>query len=455
MTPSRPAPRRTLPGRHAARALLVGFLTVLLTLGAIGAASARMDPTARRGDPAGPFTEATIVDTGDGQAVSAFDAPEGFDPLAGYPAGVPDGSTPNAVAYAGTIEIQDTQGRTGLTYCINLAVDTQAGVHYELGEWSETNVPHLGYVEYILVNYFPTTDEPAGAANDAQRAAAVQAAIWFFTDNLVLATDSPVRPLTEAIVADALANGPGQEPALPELSVTPQQAGVPDTGELVGPFQVSSDGPATLTTVGGVEVFTDPDGTNQLQDGDEVAPGTELWVRSLSEETPQGFVLERTATALVGSALLYDGSNIGLEQAQTLVLARETDLTVRAGAELRPYPAGGLEVTKRIAGKGAGLQGEIVVEVDCDDQNPDTDLDQHHTLTFDAGTPAGDHPRLITGIPVGSLCTVTEPETGENARARLVGDPVIEPASVTITADSTQSVLVTDEYAKKKKKDKK
>ncbi|MFI7274920.1 thioester domain-containing protein [Streptomyces sp. NPDC049879] len=430
------------------RALVVGLAAVFLTAGTTGGAAARIIPEQRAAGPAGLFTEATIIGTVNGTALSAYDAPDDFDPLGGYPAGIPDGSTADPVAFAGTIEIQDRNGTTALSYCIDLDVDTEVGIHYEFGEWSEANVPNLGYVEYILLNYFPVTAEPAGAANDNQRAAAVQAAIWFFTDRLVLATDSPVRPFTEAIVADALANGPSPEPDEPELTVTPDFAYVPDTGEIAGPFRVTGDGPAVLETVGGVEVFTDPEGANRLQDGDEVEPGTDLWARSVSDERPQGFVLQRTQTVLVGNALLYDGSNPGFAEAQTLILAQEAELTVRAGAELVPYAAGGLRVTKSILGDGAGRQGEVVVEVDCVDQDPDTDLDQHHVLTFEAGTPAGDHERVITGIPAGSLCTVTETADGDNEFVDLVGEPMIEPGSVTIVAGETQDVSVTDTYAR-------
>lgn len=43
----------------------------------------------------------------------------------------------------------------------------------------------------------------------------MQAAIWFFTDGYIISLTSPMRALTESIMADALANGPSAEPRFP------------------------------------------------------------------------------------------------------------------------------------------------------------------------------------------------------------------------------------------------
>lgn len=429
--------------KRATQTFVVGVTGALVVLGNPTAAHAEFEPTPVYNDPPGMFTEATITGTGAGSTVTGSVAPTDFNPLAGYPATVPAGSTPHDPAFAGTITIQDRlTGHSGLTYCIDLNTSTEVGVNYELGEWSETHVPNLGYVEYILQHYYPATDEPS-SVSVSQRAAAVQAAIWFLTDRYVLDTASPIRSLTAAIVADTLANGPSAEPERPELSVTPSELAAPSTGEIVGPFTVNSDGPATIR-VTGIEVFTDPEGINQLHDGDVVEPGTRLWARSVSGTEPQGFVLERTATVLEGTVLLYDGSNPGLDDAQKLILARETELVVRAGAVLERFAAGGLQITKQILGGGAGHQGEITIDVLCHD--PNTGQEQHHTVTIPAGATAGDHNRTIGGIPAGSTCTITEPTGGDNDQVHQVGSPAIEPATVTIVADETQHATVTDTF---------
>lgn len=108
-------------------------------------------------------------------------------------------------------------------YCINLRVSTYVGIGYESGSWEESNVPNIGYVTYILNNFYPTVPEPAGLSAN-QQAAAVQSAIWYFTDGYVLntAASSTVREATAAIVAAAQAAGPVVEPPAPEVSITPE-----------------------------------------------------------------------------------------------------------------------------------------------------------------------------------------------------------------------------------------
>jgi hypothetical protein len=400
-------------------------------------------------DPPGLFTEAELTGLGAGRSVSGFDPPAGFNPLEGYPATIPTGSTSHAISYAGTLQITDpVTGRTGLTYCIDLNTDTEIGVHYVMGDWSEANVPNLGYVEYILKRYYPTTGEPALAPNDSTRAAAVQAAIWFFSDNLILATDSPVRPYTEAIVADALAGGPDIEPAEPELTVTPEQMPAPATGQIVGPFTVTAAGPSTIRSQG-VEVFTDRNGMNRLEDGDVVQPGARLWARSVSGEDPQGFVLERVVTALVGTVLLYDGTNPSLEEAQKLVLAQETQLVARAGATLEPFAAGALEIVKHVHGTAAGHQGKIEVIVDCQATYPS--LNRRYTLALPARARPGAHRRLIAGVPADSVCTIIESANGANEHVDLTMRPIIDPPRVTVQANETEQASITDKYHWRKK----
>jgi hypothetical protein len=422
--------------------VITAIWSLILALTTPLAASAEVDPIPRLDDPAGLFTEAELTGVGDGRSLSGYDPPEGFDPLDGYPAAIPADSTAHAISFAGTLRIADpVSGRTGLTYCIDLDTDTEVGVHYVIGDWDEANVPNLGYVSYILRRYFPTTDEPAAASTDANRAAAVQAAIWFFSDNLILATNSPVRSYTEAIVADALANGPDSEPEEPELTVTPEQMAAPATGEIVGPFTVTADGPSTIRSQG-VEVFTDRNGNNLLEDGDVVQPGTRLWARSVSDEDPQGFVLERVVTVLVGTVLLYDGTNPSLEEAQKLVLAQQTQLVARAGATLEPFAAGGLGVVKDIRGEAAGRQGRIVIVVDC--QAPDAALNRRFTLTLPAGAAPGERRRLISGIPAGSVCTIIERSNGDNQAVDVT--TVIDPPTITVEANETQQVSIIDTY---------
>jgi hypothetical protein len=408
-----------------------------------GPAQAQPEPDGGVGDPGGIFTELTITGFGAGQAVAGSRAPAGFDPLAGYPAAVPPGSIVDNASFAGAIQVTDpVSGQVTFTYCIDLLTDTTSGVHYQLGTWDAANVPLLGYIGYILARYYPLTGEPAAAPNNNARAAAVQAAIWFFSDSYVLAAGDPVRPFVEAIVADALANGPEPEPTPPTLAVSPSTLAAPATGEIVGPFTVTSDGPSTIRSVG-VEVFADQAGTILLADGAVVPPGATLWARSVSATTPQGFVLERQATILQSTVYLYDGSNPGRTTAQKLVLAQPTDLTRRAGALLTPFAAGALTVDKVITGDGAGLQSDVVIDVTC--TSAGGDVVAQRTVTVPAGSAAGSHPQTIGGLPAESECVVTETQNGDNGRVVVTGTSV-EPASVMISSGDTVTATVTNSY---------
>ena len=60
----------------------------------------------------------------------------------------------------------------------------------------------MGYVARLLNEYYPNTTEPAALTDLNQKAAAVQAAIWFFSDRYVLNTSDPLHATVVAIVDD-------------------------------------------------------------------------------------------------------------------------------------------------------------------------------------------------------------------------------------------------------------
>ncbi|MGN6239474.1 MAG: DUF5979 domain-containing protein [Cellulosimicrobium cellulans] len=430
------------------RARLVAWLAACSLLIALAVATspparAMPNPDGGAAGPRGIFTELSITALGAGQSLLGFTAPDGFDPLAGYPADVPAGSTADDASFAGTIQVTDTvTGQTAFTYCIDLLTDTEVGVNYELGTWDEANVPNLGYVGYILDNYYPITGEPSAAPSANARAAAVQAAIWFFSDDYVLAPTDPARPFVAQIVADALANGPSPEPVPPTLEVTPELLAAPSSGEIVGPFTVESDGPALLHFYG-IEVFSDPEGTNALADGATVEPGATLWARIASPTAPHALVLERQAAVLESTVYLYDGTNAGRESAQKLILAQPATLTRRAGAVLVPFDAGSLEVTKVVTGDGAGLQSDVVLDVVC--TSPDGQDSVEHTLTIPAGAAAGEHPQTISGLPAEWSCVVTETDDGDNGSVVVTSSSTV-PETVVIGNGDTVGVTVTNTY---------
>ena len=170
--------------------------------------------------------------TGHGQAVRGFiaDTTNPFDPVAdGYPASNPTtGFTPLDEGFAGIIRGQPTDGSAELSlYCIDILTATYNGIGYLLGTWNIANVPNVDYVARLLNEYYPNTDEPAALTDLNQKAAAVQAAIWFFTDRYVLNTSDPLRDEVVKIVDHIRDAGPLAEQPPPSLTITPSPVSGP------------------------------------------------------------------------------------------------------------------------------------------------------------------------------------------------------------------------------------
>ncbi len=380
--------------------------------------------------------EVTMTGTGPGQAVTGGLPPvgQGFDPTTGYPGDVPVGYDPANEGFAGIITTADGEGNTQQMYCINIRVPTYTGLGYENGSWDESNVPNIGYVNRVLNSYFPDQPGLPEAANDNIRAAAVQAAVWFFSDGYVLQDTDPIRPLTAQIVADVLAAGPLTEPPAPDVSIAPPVAAGPVSG-VVGPFTITSGAVAELTVgvTPGYTLYTDEAGTVPLV-GTTVPAGTQLWVRNTAQTTDPA---ELTASAVVpvetGNVYLYAGNNPQVTDAQRLILAADSQIESNAQATAEFFIPGDLVVNKTFAGEGAGLQGAITLNVDCAEAGL-------FVVEIPAGTAAAVS-QTIPDLPVGTLCSVTEPVTGSNTEVTVT--PVL-PDPVTITADGPNTLEVTN-----------
>lgn len=387
-------------------------------------------------------TDLVINRLGSGQAVSGFvaNAANPFDPVSdGYPASDPPtgaGSGWSALneGFAGIIHARPPGGGDELSlYCIDIATGTNIGYGYALGTWDAATVPNVGYVARLLNLYYPHTDAPATLTNLNQRAAAVQAAIWFFTDRYVLRTSDQLHDAVVAIVDAVIAEGPVVEPEPPSVAIDPASrlgAGV------LGPFTVTTDRPPARLTASGAKMFADAAGTDAIADGDAVPSGQRVWLRA---GAPGTAVLEANATATVprGNVFLYDGNIVGVEDAQKLILAETgvLETTVRATAEFRE--AGALRVAKTFAGPAAGAQERVVIHVECDDgvDRPDFVIPARAT---------GTHARTYDGIAVGTRCTVAETSNGHKTGVDVVvrGDE----QDVTIAAGETEAVRLADTY---------
>ena len=206
-------------------------------------------------------TEMKMSGTGPGQAVTGFIANSNnpFDPVKdGYPSSNPTtGFTPKDEGFAGIIHGQPTDGSAQLNlYCIDILTSTYGGIGYALGTWDASNVPNVGYVARLLNEYYPNTTEPAALTNLNQKAAAVQAAIWFFSDRYVLNTSDPLHNTVVAIVNHIRSEGPLVQPPPPSLTITPSNRSGP-ADSAVGPFTVSTNHPPATVTATGGNMFSD------------------------------------------------------------------------------------------------------------------------------------------------------------------------------------------------------
>jgi Domain of unknown function (DUF5979)/Thioester domain len=382
-------------------------------------------------------------DLGPGQySIAGFlpDLSTPFDPLSGYPpANPPTGFVPSTEYFGGIIHGQPTDGGpvVGL-YCIDIRTDTYPEFGYVLGTWDEANVPNVGYVARILNEYYPSADLPDPADLDLS-AAAVQAAIWFFTDGFVVDTSNPtLRAAVVGIVDHVKSEGPLNEPPPPSLTLTPKSISAPRG--VLGPFTVSTDHPpATVTATGGT-MYKNAAGTDQLGDGTTatVPDGQNIWLRSAGGASTA--VLQATSTATVpsGNVYLYDGNTAGYTEAQKLILAQPATLTTTVQATAEFLPFGKLIVKKTIAGPAAGHQGRVVIHVGCDDNVT------RRPFVIRARAPAGTRSRTYRHIVAGTTCTVVETSNGSTAATTVV--VIGDGQKATITAGKTETVRIKDIY---------
>ncbi|HKE72516.1 MAG TPA: thioester domain-containing protein [Acidimicrobiales bacterium] len=207
------------------------------------------------------------------------------------------GHNPGPQHQAG-LNILDIAGEDadGLAYCVDPSspINGAAQGGYDLDEanWDTSGVNNADIVTAILTNYFPIAEGPEGytlTGSDAEKAGAVQAAIWHFIGGFELFDHDPtgnVKNLDTAfadynVILKAVADGVLETPA--KLTLTVDQpdhddAAVPNT--LVGPFVVH-------TTAASVDLLPDDGLVVSHEDGTPFTgpahDGDELWLTSASD----------------------------------------------------------------------------------------------------------------------------------------------------------------------------
>jgi Domain of unknown function (DUF5979)/Thioester domain len=432
-------------------ALALGAL--LMMVAPSGAALHRRPPRSLRAR-SGSNTQLKLTGTGPGQGVSGYIANPGstFDPTkAPYPSTPPADFSPQNESFAGVIYGTPTGGATNSLklYCIDIRTLTYINYGYVLGTWDAANVPNVGYVAQLLDKYYPNTNEPAALTDLNQKAAAVQAAIWYFSDKYVLSSSDPLHATVANIVAAVQKAGPLVEPPPPSLTITPTQQSGPAVS-VIGPFTVSTGSlrrrvrrhhrrvrealPATVTATGGT-MYSDATGTTPIANGTSVPSGTKIWLKASTGSSTA--VLQATAQATVpsGNVYLYDG-NSGANSAQKLILSQTATLTTTVEATADFLPAGSLVLKKTIAGPAAGSQGRVVIQLSCDNG-------LSGSFVVDAGKAAGDYSTTHTDIPYGTTCTVYETDDGSNSSTSVTvtgnGQQVVIPSGTSATVGITNT----------------
>ncbi len=128
--------------------------------------------------------------------------------------GCPTPSGAHNVGYAGTFNISIDGGPTTLSYCVDLLNTISPGQCEPQEEFPDLPCEAV----YVLNNYYP--NGPAVLSPLSKEAAAVQAAVWHFTDCYNTTGPADIAARANAIIADANANGTSCTPPNSPASIT-------------------------------------------------------------------------------------------------------------------------------------------------------------------------------------------------------------------------------------------
>ncbi|MEV5969880.1 Cys-Gln thioester bond-forming surface protein [Streptomyces sp. NPDC051921] len=228
-------------------------------------------------------------------------------------------------------------------YCIDLFTGTEAGTSYKEVGWDEStlhNNKNAGKIRWILLHSYPEVGDldalakkvdATGLTRDTA-AAATQAAIWHYSDNVeAMPQDDDAEKLTKYLLAEAEKAPDLSEPAA-SLSVSPTSLAGKAGGRL-GPAKVTTNAAKGATKVSlapgapaGVKVV-DKDGkaVTSVDNGDELY----LDVPAGTSDGSAKVSLQASTKASIGRAF----ASTTQERKQTLILAGSSESTVNAQVE--------------------------------------------------------------------------------------------------------------------------
>ncbi|MCT4352618.1 Cys-Gln thioester bond-forming surface protein [Streptomyces sp. Je 1-79] len=237
---------------------------------------------------------------------------------------------------AGLFEMQVTPGGVLKTYCIDLYTGAKTGQEYKEVGWDQSslhNNENAGKIRWILQNSYPQVNDldalakKVGAKNLTEKtaAAATQAAIWHFSDNVeATPVNKNAKKLTEYLEKEAV----NLEEPKASLSVSPASV-AGKSGERLGPITVDTNSAtaAVSLTPGAPEgvKLVDKDGKVVTN----VAKGDQVFF-DIPAGTPDGAAelkVQADTTVPIGRAFVSTKV-----KSQTLILAGTSTSSVTAKA---------------------------------------------------------------------------------------------------------------------------
>ncbi|MDT9690282.1 Cys-Gln thioester bond-forming surface protein [Streptomyces sp. P9(2023)] len=237
---------------------------------------------------------------------------------------------------AGLFEMQVTPGGVLQTYCIDLYTGAKTGQEYKEVGWDQSslhNNENAGKIRWILQNSYPQVDKldelaaKVGAKNLTKEtaAAATQAAIWYFSDNVEA---EPVNKDAQKLTAFLEKEAVNLEEPKASLSLSPASV-AGKSGERLGPITVDTNtGSAAVSLTPGA-----PEGVKLVdKDGKvvtNVAKGGQVFF-DVPAGTPDGAAeLQVQADTTVPIGRAFVSTKV---KSQTLILAGTSTSSVNAKA---------------------------------------------------------------------------------------------------------------------------
>ncbi len=323
----------------------------------------------------------------------------------------------NGTSFGGTINAS-VGGQNVKLYCIDLTHHLQWNTDYiDAGNTSPE-------ITYILNNYYPYVTNRADALQDARReAAAVQGAIWTFSDGLAEFTSpADVEARRQQIVADALTNA-GNTTPVQTLVINPnfQTLGVGNDASFTVEAYDENNAPVEnvevhLTTTDGTlsetTVYTDATGSTP--------------VIYLTQGTQNNVTVTATAEVVIPQGTKFVRAD-NPDQYQKLVLATPTNVERETTAQIQWFEATDLVLTKTV-----------------NDENPEDGDVITFTITVSNQGQANSSCVEVTDLlPLGLDFVSANPSQGnydENTGIWTVGD-IDAGNSATLTIDATVNYL--------------